>query len=148
MTTGRVLEPRAAGGRRFENKIVVVAGAGQGIGSDIYAVTPLSNGQILIGGGFLNIDGHGQSGLARLQSDGSLVGWGWNYGEEASGTGGTFYGQATPPVGTNFVAISAGFEYSLAIQVVIERPVLNIARYATNLVTHHSPQVDHPSEGG
>ena len=32
MTT-KVLEPRAAGARRFENKICVVAGAGQGIGS-------------------------------------------------------------------------------------------------------------------
>lgn len=32
MTTGNVLEPRAAGGRRFEGKIAVVAGAGQGIG--------------------------------------------------------------------------------------------------------------------
>ncbi|HLH57101.1 MAG TPA: hypothetical protein VKY92_26210 [Verrucomicrobiae bacterium] len=45
---------------------------GQGIGSDIYAVIPLTNGQILVGGGFLNIDGHGQSGFARLQPDGSL----------------------------------------------------------------------------
>lgn len=33
MTTGKVLEPRAGGGRRFEGKIAVVAGAGQGIGS-------------------------------------------------------------------------------------------------------------------
>lgn len=31
--TGKVLDTRAAGGRRFENKIAVIAGAGQGIGA-------------------------------------------------------------------------------------------------------------------
>ena len=31
--TGRALDPRAAGARRFEGKVAVVAGAGQGIGS-------------------------------------------------------------------------------------------------------------------
>jgi alpha-tubulin suppressor-like RCC1 family protein len=67
-----------------------------------------------------------------LKSDGSMVGWGWNFGLGA--TAGTFYGQAVVPTGTNFVAISAGFQYSLAIQAVMERPVLNIARVANNLV--------------
>ena len=33
MQAGKALEPRAAGGRRFEGKIAIVAGAGQGIGS-------------------------------------------------------------------------------------------------------------------
>ena len=67
-----------------------------------------------------------------LKSNGSMVGWGWNFGLGA--TAGTFYGQAVVPTGTNFVAISAGFQYSLAIQAVMERPVLNIARVANNIV--------------
>ena len=69
-----------------------------------------------------------------LKSDGSLVGWGWNYGEEASGTGDIFYGQAIPPAGSNFVAISAGVQFSLAIQLVPEPPVLNIALVGNNVV--------------
>ncbi|MBN2314647.1 MAG: hypothetical protein JXM79_12010 [Sedimentisphaerales bacterium] len=40
-----------------------------------------------------------------LKSDGSIVGWGYNYN-----------GQATPPTGNDFVAISAGFSHSLAIR--------------------------------
>jgi uncharacterized delta-60 repeat protein len=44
----------------------------RGIAGDIYSIIPLSSGQIVIGGGFLNIDGAGQSGLARLQSDGTV----------------------------------------------------------------------------
>ena len=32
MTTGDVLDPRAAGARRFAGKIAIVAGSGQGIG--------------------------------------------------------------------------------------------------------------------
>jgi uncharacterized delta-60 repeat protein len=45
---------------------------GRGVGGDVYAIIPLATGQIVIGGSFLNIDGAGQSGLARLQSDGTL----------------------------------------------------------------------------
>ena len=40
-----------------------------------------------------------------LKSDGSIVGWGWNY-----------YGQATPPSGNDFIAIAAGEYYSLALK--------------------------------
>jgi hypothetical protein len=86
------------------------------------------------GNDFVAIDASQGFHSLALRSDGSLAGWGWNYGEEASGTGGIFYGQATPPAGTNFVAISAGFQYSLAIQVVIEPLSLNIARVGTNVV--------------
>src|SRR5262249_24916829 len=44
----------------------------KGIGTDIYSIIALGTGQILIGGGFRNIDGNGQSGFARLQANGSL----------------------------------------------------------------------------
>jgi uncharacterized delta-60 repeat protein len=46
--------------------------AARGLAGDVYSIIPLSSGQIVIGGGFLNIDGAGQSGLARLQSDGAV----------------------------------------------------------------------------
>ena len=36
MTTSKVLDPLARGARRFENKVCVVAGAGQGIGTGSY----------------------------------------------------------------------------------------------------------------
>jgi hypothetical protein len=65
-----------------------------------------------------------------LKADGSIVGWGWNYGLDA--TAGTYFGQAVAPPGTNFVAIAAGDRYSLAIQV--QRPVLSIAQVGSNVV--------------
>ena len=40
-----------------------------------------------------------------LKSDGSIVGWGWD-----------FYGQASPPAGTDFVAISGGGLHSVALK--------------------------------
>jgi NAD(P)-dependent dehydrogenase (short-subunit alcohol dehydrogenase family) len=43
------LEPRAAGGRRFENKIVVVAGAGQGIGAAVVRRIAQEGGTVVIG---------------------------------------------------------------------------------------------------
>ena len=49
MTSGKVLEPRAAGGRRFENKIVIVAGAGQGIGSATVRRVAQEGGTVVIG---------------------------------------------------------------------------------------------------
>jgi dihydroxycyclohexadiene carboxylate dehydrogenase len=49
MVTGKVLEPRAAGGRRFENKICVVAGAGQGIGSATVRRLAQEGGTVVIG---------------------------------------------------------------------------------------------------
>jgi len=42
--------------------------------------------------------------LPAQTSDGSIVGWGNNY-----------YGQATAPIGNNFIAIAAGGYYSLAL---------------------------------
>jgi uncharacterized delta-60 repeat protein len=44
----------------------------RGIAGDVYSIIPLASGQIVIGGGFLNVDGAGQSGLAKLQSDGTV----------------------------------------------------------------------------
>src|SRR5215510_10824273 len=41
-----------------------------------------------------------------LRADGSLAGWGWNYGDPDLGVGDVFYGQATVPVGNDFKAIS------------------------------------------
>src|SRR6266568_3367198 len=49
MTTRKVLEPRAAGGRRFENKIVIVAGGGQGIGSATVRRVAQEGGTVVIG---------------------------------------------------------------------------------------------------
>ena len=48
MTTDRILEPRAAGGRRFAGKIVV-AGAGQGIGSATVRRVAQEGGTVVIG---------------------------------------------------------------------------------------------------
>jgi hypothetical protein len=47
-----------------------------------------------------------------FQSDGTIVGWGWNY-----------CGQATPPAGNNYIAVSAGGYHSLAI---IKKPCLYV----------------------
>jgi dihydroxycyclohexadiene carboxylate dehydrogenase len=49
MTTGKVLDELAAGGRRFENKICVVAGAGQGIGSATVRRLAQEGGTMVIG---------------------------------------------------------------------------------------------------
>ena len=49
MTTNNVLEPRAAGGRRFEDKVVIVAGAGQGIGSATVRRVAQEGGTVVIG---------------------------------------------------------------------------------------------------
>ena len=50
------------------------------------------------------IAGGGEHSLV-LKSDGSIVGWGYNY-----------QGQATPPAGSDFVAIAAGGHHSLALK--------------------------------
>jgi alpha-tubulin suppressor-like RCC1 family protein len=80
--------------------------------------------------------GWGQS-LA-LRSDGSMVGWGWNYGIDA--TAGTYYGQAVPRPGTNFIALAAGERFSVAIQV--QPPALTIEQMGNSIVlswsTNHS----------
>jgi len=78
-----------------------------------------------------------------LKSDGSIVGWGYNYSGQATppagndflaisaggyhslalksdgsivGWGYNYYGQATPPAGNDFIAISAGLYHSLALK--------------------------------
>ena len=56
------------------------------------------------GNNFIAIAAGHQHSLA-LKSDGSIVGWGYNY-----------YGQATPPAGNNFIAIAAGNSHSLALK--------------------------------
>jgi len=53
---------------------------------------------------FVSIAAGGAHSLA-LKSDGSVVGWGWDY-----------YGQATPPDGNDFVGIAAGVSHSLALR--------------------------------
>ncbi len=40
-----------------------------------------------------------------LKADGSIIGWGWDG-----------RGQASPPAGNDFVAIAAGWEFSLALE--------------------------------
>jgi alpha-tubulin suppressor-like RCC1 family protein len=40
-----------------------------------------------------------------LKSDGTIVGWGYNY-----------YGQAAPPAGNDFIAIATGYSHSLALK--------------------------------
>jgi len=49
MTNGKVLDSLAAGGRRFENKICIVAGAGQGIGSATVRRLAQEGGTVVIG---------------------------------------------------------------------------------------------------
>ena len=49
MTTISDLEPRAAGGRRFKDKVVIVAGAGQGIGSATVRRVAQEGGTVVIG---------------------------------------------------------------------------------------------------
>jgi benzoate/toluate 1,2-dioxygenase reductase subunit len=49
MTTGKVLEPLAAGARRFAGKVVIVAGAGQGIGSATVRRVAQEGGTVVIG---------------------------------------------------------------------------------------------------
>jgi alpha-tubulin suppressor-like RCC1 family protein len=68
------------------------------------------------GNDFVAIDaGRGYHGLA-LRSDGSLAGWGWNYGDKDLGTYDIFYGQAIVPAGNDFKAIAAGATHSLALK--------------------------------
>lgn len=45
---------------------------GSGIDQQVYATALQSDGKILIGGGFMTVDGTNRSGIARLNSDGSL----------------------------------------------------------------------------
>jgi len=56
------------------------------------------------GNNYIAISAGGEHSLA-LKSDGTIVGWGYNY-----------YGQATPPAGNNYIAISAGGLHSLALK--------------------------------
>jgi dihydroxycyclohexadiene carboxylate dehydrogenase len=49
MSADRILDPRAAGGRRFENKVCVVAGAGQGIGSATARRLAQEGGSLVLG---------------------------------------------------------------------------------------------------
>ncbi len=49
MTTSNTLEPLARGGRRFENKICVVAGGGQGIGSSTVRRLAQEGATVVIG---------------------------------------------------------------------------------------------------
>jgi hypothetical protein len=51
-----------------------------------------------------------------LRSDGSLAGWGLNYGIQELGSADIFYGQATVPLGNDFKAIAAGVFHSLALR--------------------------------
>src|SRR5262245_51642227 len=68
------------------------------------------------GNDFVAIDaGQGYQCLA-LRSDGSLAGWGSNFGEKALGTEDVFYGQAMVPAGNDFKAIAAGAFHSLALK--------------------------------
>src|SRR5262245_29807454 len=68
------------------------------------------------GNDFVAIDaGQGYHCLA-LRSDGSLAGWGSNYGEKGLGTENVFYGQAMVPPGNDFKAIAAGAFHSLALR--------------------------------
>src|ERR1051326_1999664 len=46
------------------------------------------------GNDFVAIDASQGGHALALRSDGSLVGWGWNYGDPVLGTGDIFYGQA------------------------------------------------------
>jgi uncharacterized repeat protein (TIGR01451 family) len=57
---------------------------------------PLTNLTKIAAGGFHSL---------ALKSDGSIVGWGYN-----------FYGQATPPAGNDFLAVTAGEYHSLALK--------------------------------
>src|SRR5712692_7009929 len=49
MSPEGVLEPMAAGGRRFANKVCVVAGAGQGIGSATARRLAQEGGRLVLG---------------------------------------------------------------------------------------------------
>jgi NAD(P)-dependent dehydrogenase (short-subunit alcohol dehydrogenase family) len=49
MTGDRVLEPRAAGARRFEGRVCVIAGAGQGIGSATARRLAQEGGTLVLG---------------------------------------------------------------------------------------------------
>src|SRR6185369_9779314 len=51
-----------------------------------------------------------------LRSDGSLAGWGLNYGVEVLGSADIFYGQAIVPLGNNFKAIAGGTFHGLALR--------------------------------
>ncbi len=67
-----------------------------------------------------------------LRSDGSLAGWGLNYGIEDLGSADIFYGQATVPEGRNFKAIAAGVFHSLAL-----RTDGSLVGWGANEVTGH-----------
>jgi hypothetical protein len=98
--------------------------------------------------GLTSISAGGYHSLA-LKSDGTIVGWGWNYYGQASspsgsdfiaiaagrdhsialksdgtivGWGANYYGESSPPSGTDFVAIAAGVFHSLAIHTVTVVP--------------------------
>src|SRR5262245_54229423 len=60
--------------------------------------------------------GRNASHALALRSDGSLAGWGLNYGIEGLGSADIFYGQATVPLGKDFKAIAAGVFHSLALR--------------------------------
>jgi len=49
MTTSKALDPLARGARRFENKVCVVAGAGQGIGLSVVRRLATEGGTLVIG---------------------------------------------------------------------------------------------------
>ncbi len=69
------------------------------------------------GDDFVAISAAGDAGHAlALRSDGSLAGWGLNYGVEVLGSADIFYGQATVPAGTNFKAVAGGTFHSLALR--------------------------------
>lgn len=80
-------------------------------GTNIFGLTNVPPGD-----DFVAVAGHDGHALA-LRSDGTVAGWGWNYGIDELNSGGKFYGQATVPAGlSNVVAIAAGSFHSLALR--------------------------------
>ena len=68
------------------------------------------------GNNFVAIDASQGFHSLALRSDGSLAGWGSNYGDPILGAGDIFYGQAIVPAGNDFKAIAAGAFHSLALK--------------------------------